>query len=105
MEIKCPKCGASKFNTKLEQDGGYVCINKLPSGQYCRTLVGAICKQCNKFYYFDNFGKHGDVYECKECGRTNWPLTDYIREVTEFERKMKAIHDEAQAFRDEMMNT
>lgn len=98
MEIKCPKCGSSKFSPELEQKGVYECINENADGTLCFTIAGAKCKQCACIYPINGFGKHGDVYECKECGQVNWPLTDRIREKEEYERKWKEIQDRAEAF-------
>lgn len=94
MEIKCPKCGASVFDPDQEPNGCYVCHNKPNDSEYvCCEIIGAICKQCNEFHYFDSFGLHGDVYECKECGRVNWPLTDYIRKIEEEKNELQKILD------------
>ena len=104
MKLKCPKCGFSEFNADAEKKGIYVCNHTLEeTGCYCETIVAALCKQCCHIYPFDGFGKHGDVYECKECGKVNWPLTEYIREVEEIKAKWEDIGRRSREFQAMMM--
>ena len=79
-EVVCPICGG----TQLER------IKKWKSEEYNETLFSclkskhdglAFCKGCKKLYPYEGFGKHGDVYECKECGRVQWEFTELKKQA------------------------
>lgn len=98
MNLVCPKCNNSIFNRELKEKGVLQCDYTDKDNKYCGELVGAICKTCNAPLPFNRFGKHGDVYECKECGRVNWPLTDYLREQEEEIARIKKEIERAQSW-------
>ena len=102
MSLVCPKCKASKFSPELQEKGIYLCINKTEDDNYCREIVGARCKTCDMDRPFSDFGKHGDVYECKECGKVNWPLTEYLRETEEEIARIKASIERANKWGEEL---
>lgn len=80
--LTCPKCGSNIYNKEYAEKGIYICQGQDDTnvlGKCC--TVQYLCKTCNKIYPEDHFGKHGDVYECKECGSVNWPCTDRKRET------------------------
>lgn len=96
MDFVCPVCGKTEFNEEAAKDSVYCCINR-----ECESCLKppyanfALCKRCGVVYPVDRFGKHGDVYECKECGQVNWPLTDHVRNIDEELNKLQKIIDEA----------
>lgn len=104
MEIKCPVCGSTEFTESALQRNVYECVNIIKPDHQPNVVVGSLCKQCNKVYYFDGFGKHGDVYECKECGKINWDLTDFLRDRNEFLEKRAQFLAQAEAFKRAMLN-
>lgn len=70
--LKCPKCGTDKHLPKYEIDGLYVCST-------CGRVLGYTCDRCEKLYTENRLGRHGDVYECKLCGRIQWGYTEWKR--------------------------
>ena len=68
----CPKCNSQKQDPKYEKDLFFVCSD-------CGNVIGYDCLGCEKFYDENRLGLHGDVYECKLCGRIQWGYTEYIR--------------------------
>ena len=76
--ITCSVCGGHVFNAGAAEKGIYTCLTGKEDGSACNhTMIR--CKQCDKIYDESNYGRHGDVFECKECGSVNWPYTDMIR--------------------------
>lgn len=76
--LVCPKCGQNNFDKEFIEKKMYVCRTKNEQGFYCNHIL-AYCKTCNKIQDESEFGQHGDVWECKECGAICWPLTDKKR--------------------------
>ena len=81
-DFQCPQCYSTKHKEKYLKDKAYVCdgILEMDENQKCNNLIKAYCKQCDKYYDDDNFGKQGDVYVCKECGTIQWGVTEYYRD-------------------------
>jgi len=86
-EITCPVCGDHVFFDEYIDKKMYLCAHQLPDekignitlrSKCCHCLI--YCNKCEKILDQSEFGKHGDVYECKNCGTVNWPYTDYRRE-------------------------
>ena len=75
--IVCPICSNSEFNETWAEKNVFLCDHKNEDGQVCMGSV-IYCKYCDKQYPESNFGKHGDVYECKECGNVHWGFTDLM---------------------------
>lgn len=96
-EITCPKCGGHLFNESCAAKSMYVCWNKDEQGNICGKTI-ALCKKCNKIYDEDDFGKHGDVWECKECGTVCWPLTERNRRREECRAELKRMNRELDDF-------
>ncbi len=95
----CSKCGSHLYDEKLAETGVYVCIEPDSSnvmGKCC--TVHCLCKTCNKIYPENNFGKHGDVYECKTCGSLNWPYTDRQREHENLMKKISSLNSGLNGF-------
>lgn len=76
--LVCPKCGKNNFDAEYTSKKLYVCRTKNEKGFYCNHIL-AYCKTCDKIQDESEFGQHGDVWECKECGTVCWPLTDKRR--------------------------
>lgn len=93
--LRCPKCGNQIFNEDFKKDGLYLCGHRGPNGGYCNTILACYCKGCNQLYNEDRFGKHGDVYECKECGRVQWGLTEFKKRREEGQRIYDNIFESA----------
>lgn len=70
--LSCPNCDSTKFKPEYEQDGLYVC-------KECGKVIGYYCNGCGRFYSSNRLGIHGDVYECKLCGKIQWGYTEYKR--------------------------
>lgn len=70
--LTCPVCNTDKHIFKYEIDGLYVC-------ETCGRVLGYLCAGCDKVYLENRLGRHGDVYECKLCGRIQWGYTEYKR--------------------------
>ena len=70
--LMCPTCKTDEHLTGYEEDGLYVCVN-------CLKPVGYLCHGCDKVYLENRLGLHGDVYECKICGRIQWGFTEFMR--------------------------
>ena len=86
-EITCPVCGGHVFDGEKAPQGLYICskVNSTMElfGETKNIICGhiqAYCKKCEKVYDEKDYGKHGDAWECKECGTVNWPYTDFMRE-------------------------
>lgn len=79
QNVTCPICGEHIFNASAISDGMYICVNKV-NGRTC-DHVQCLCKKCNALRDESKFGKHGDVWECKECGTVCWPYTDRMRAI------------------------
>lgn len=76
--ITCPVCGGTLFDEYPGPKTIFQCAKKEPS-----RCSGVVCKclGCDKMYPATNFGKHGDVYECKTCGRVQWDYTELRRDL------------------------
>ena len=84
LDITCPVCGQNNFQTAKHPDGNWCntvfwCRTGLEKLNRCSGVV-CYCKKCEKMYPAYQFGKHGDVYECKECGTVQWEYTDYKKD-------------------------
>lgn len=79
-ELTCPVCGGHELNAEYVQKKLYICEAPGEMCMGCRHVM-AFCKKCEKIYDESEFGLHGDVWECKECGTTNWVFTDYMRQL------------------------
>jgi len=82
LDLVCPVCKVSNFDSKYLDDGLYVCAN-YPHGEdggQCKTIVAIYCKKCGKIIDENRLGLRGDVYECKNCGTAHWGYTEYKRE-------------------------
>jgi len=91
--VHCPKCGANIFSKKYIEKGIYICEGKDETSVVGKCWTAQyLCKTCNKIYPESNFGKHGDVYECKTCGSVNWPYTDRQKENTESLNKIREMN-------------
>lgn len=88
----CPKCGTTTPNEKYIKDGAFICAHRDSKG-VCGNIVGILCKGCNKIYAKDRFGLHGDVYECKECGRVQWAFTELMKERKKVEDDIQKACD------------
>lgn len=71
--VCCPNCKTDSHDPKYEIDGLYVC-------KTCGKVLGYLCDGCDKVYLQPRLGKHGDVWECKLCGRIQWGYTEWKRE-------------------------
>ena len=71
--LYCPGCGIDQHQEKYAEDGLYVC-------EKCGKVLGYLCAGCNKVYLENRLGLHGNVYECKLCGRIQWGYTEYKRD-------------------------
>ena len=68
----CPDCNTDIHDSKYEIDNLYVCSK-------CGKVLGYLCTGCDQVYTQNRLGKHGDVYECKICGRIQWGYTEWKR--------------------------
>ena len=68
----CSKCGSNKQDPVYEKDNFFICAD-------CGHAIGYDCPGCNHFYTENRLGLHGDVYECKICGRIQWGYTEWKR--------------------------
>ena len=88
-EVTCPRCEGHTFNKSGIKDGMYICLNKI-DGHTC-DHVQCICKTCNELKDESKFGKHGDVWECKDCGTVCWPYTDRMRAIEKYKSLMSSL--------------
>lgn len=88
-EITCPVCGGHLFDKEYIDKKLYICRQSVDMYFRCNHML-AFCKQCNKLQDEKEFGKHGDVWECKECGTICWPLTDEKRRREEILSKYES---------------
>lgn len=91
--LVCPKCGQNCFDAELVEKKLYVCKAKDDEGYTCGHIL-AFCKTCNKIQDESEFGQHGDVWECKECGTICWPLTDRKRGIASAKEKLRKMNAE-----------
>lgn len=70
--LNCPDCGTDEYVPEFEIDGLYVCAK-------CGKKLGYYCSGCDRVYMENRLGKHGDVWECKLCGKIQWGYTEYMR--------------------------
>lgn len=100
--IKCPKCGGNVFDSDYTKDKLYICKSKFFNdklGDYITCgHIQAFCKKCNKIYDESGFGKHGDVWECKECGSVCWPLTEKKRSIENARSQLNKMNSELDNF-------
>lgn len=87
-EIICPKCGNCTYEAQSALKGLYVCVTKTEKGITCDHMQ-CYCKNCKTIRDETEFGKHGDVWECKECGSVCWPITDRMRAKEQAEALLK----------------
>ncbi len=71
--IICEHCFSSNFIEKYHENAFYVCSE-------CHQIHGYYCNKCGTWYYSSQLGLHGDVYECKKCGKIQWGYTDFKRD-------------------------
>ena len=88
--VTCPKCGGHLFDEEFIDKKMYVCDTENEDGFYCHHIL-AYCKHCDKLYDESDFGQHGDVWECKECGAVNWPLTEKKREQAAAKKALNSM--------------
>lgn len=69
----CPECQTDKHVDKYAEDGLYVCAT-------CGKILGYLCRGCDKIYMGNRLGLHGNVYECKLCGKIQWGYTEWKRD-------------------------
>ena len=74
--LNCPSCGIVDHVQKYSIDGLYVCA-------LCGKILGYLCDGCDRIYTSNRLGLHGDVYECKICGKIQWGYTEYKRDKSE----------------------
>lgn len=70
--ITCPDCNSETLDPKYAQDNFYVCAK-------CGKAIGYLCTGCDEVYFANRLGLHGDVYECKICGKIQWGYTEWKR--------------------------
>ena len=77
-DMPCPDCGGTLYQKTKSFETIYFCAKFKTPGEYCNKEIYK-CTGCNKFYFQDGFGRKGDIYECKICGKTQWDLTEEKR--------------------------
>lgn len=87
LNIVCPRCNNSEFEPKWAEKNVFLCSHLDENKKMCFGSV-VYCKHCEKAYPESGFGKHGDVYECKECGNVHWGYTDLMKEREETRKLM-----------------
>ncbi len=85
--VKCPKCGGEYFYPPSVERSMYICVSEI-NGKMC-DHTQCLCKQCGVIRDETEFGKHGDAWECKECGTVCWPYTDRMRGKEKLEKYIK----------------
>ena len=70
--IICPNCNTDDHVREYEIDDLYVCVR-------CGKVLGYRCSGCEHTYLSNRLGLHGDVYECKICGKIQWGYTEWKR--------------------------
>ena len=88
-DVTCATCGGHLFEAGPATDGRYCCASVI-NGEKCKG-DHYLCKKCNVVRDVSQFGKHGDVWECKECGSVCWAMTDA-------KRKLEAIYGRIASF-------
>ena len=83
LEISCPVCGGHIFKKELAEKSNIYCCEAQKDEEHKCWAKLIYCKKCGKYYPEEGFGKHGDVYECKECGSVHWGYTEWKRETDE----------------------
>ena len=76
--VVCPICGGEIWGDHNGLKTTFRCLTPTANGGPCRGLA-CKCLGCDKVYPSTNFGLHGDVYECKTCGRVQWDYTEQMR--------------------------
>ena len=96
--VACPICGGHEFLTDQIKKGVYLCWGPPEKGSIMKHCSGMLfyCKKCDKYYPEDMFGKHNDVYECKECGTIHWGQTDRKRLMEEMRAQIAAATNDLQ---------
>lgn len=96
--VTCSKCGGHLFDSDGIQDGIYVCkTESQEKGKFCNNTM-YLCKKCNKVYPKSNYGKRGDVYECKECGAIQWAYTESERNYEAFMKQAASLNNLLNSF-------
>ena len=110
--LKCPVCGDAVYQEKYIKNKLYVCAHPLkpipiregltlrPACCHCQSF----CEGCEQILDESNFGFNGTVYECKKCGKTNWPLTEYKNEINGIRNNLQKINSKAQNVINKAMN-
>ena len=70
----CPDCKSDKHDPRYATDNFFVCVK-------CGKPLGYYCAGCDKVYETNHLGLHGNVYECKLCGKIQWGYTEYKRKL------------------------
>lgn len=70
--LYCPECNGNEFDPLYAEDYFYVC-------KKCGNIVGYYCTGCGRMFTKNRLGLHGDVYECKLCGKIQWGYTEFKR--------------------------
>lgn len=70
--LECPICHTDQHQPHYEQYGLFVC-------QSCGTVLGYLCKGCDRVYLENHLILHGDAQVCKFCGTPQWGYTEYAR--------------------------
>ena len=90
-EILCPICGSKDIEKMMKpgKSGVYDTIFRCNSMNHEGLCF---CKGCKKLYPYSGFGKHGDVWECKECGRVQWEHTEQQKALlAAYQRAMRSL--------------
>ena len=100
--VTCPLCGNHVFSKDMVEQGIYRCLtpNNDPNDliPYCHGML-FYCKKCDKYYPENMFGKHGDVYECKECGTVHWGQTERKQGMAETASKLSSMSSYLSSFK------
>lgn len=93
LDIPCPRCGGHEYTNGRANNEWNKTTYWCKKGRGVNPCMGYLCfcKKCEKIYPETKFGKHGDVYECKECGTVQWDYTDYKREEERFASVLSSI--------------
>lgn len=73
--VYCKQCGTDKLDPQYQIDDLFVC-------SVCGKVIGYRCSDCDRVFFNNRLGLHGNVYECKICGRIQWGYTEWKRNQT-----------------------
>lgn len=97
--LRCPVCGENYFHEDLAKQKLYYCGKPNSSFEFCGVTryvrcahMQAYCEQCEKILDQDDFGFRNGAYECKKCGKVNWPLTDYYKRNDEMRNMIRTLN-------------